>query len=64
YLHYRLLLIAVKKAIKIEESFEDEILNVTKSLTSRKRTIYHSIGFIILYAVFFGVGIGLIIANP
>jgi len=62
-LHYRLLLIAVKEAIKIEEKFEDEILNVTKSLTSKKRTKYHSISLIILYVVFIGVGIGLIVSD-
>lgn len=63
YLHYKLLLVAVEKAKEIEEKFEDEILTVTKSLTTKKRTIYHSIGFIILYVVFVGVVIGLIVSD-
>ena len=59
-LHFKLLLIAVKKAKEIEERFEDEILTVTKSLTTKWRTIYHFIGIFVLYVTFIVVGICLI----
>ena len=60
-LHFKLLLIAVKKAKEIEDKFEDGVLTVTKSLTTKWRTTLHFIGVVILYVVFIGVGIGLIV---
>ena len=60
-LHFKMLRVAVKEAKKIEDKFEDEILTVTKSLTTTWRTALHFIGVFILYVSFIVVGIGLII---
>ena len=62
-LHFKLLRVAVKKAKEIENKFEDGILTVTKSLTTKWRTIYHFIGIFILYGVLIVAGIGLIISS-
>ena len=51
-LHLKLLLVAVKEAKKIEGKFEDEILTVTRSLTTNWRTTLHFIGIFILYVTF------------
>ena len=59
-LHFKLLRVAVKEAQKIEDKFEDGILTVTKSLTTKWRTVFHFIGVIILYGVFIVVGFVLI----
>lgn len=63
-LHFELLIISVKNAKIIENKFEGDFLTVTKELTTTKRTIFHAIGFLILYGVLIIAGIGLIIINP
>ena len=63
YLHFKLLRVAVREAQKIEDKFEDEILTVTKHLTTKWRTTLHYLGMLILYIIFIIVGIGLIVSD-